>query len=74
MLAVNLAHADSAVEQFINDTCSEIGRVTSVKVYRLPTPFALIEMSRRSEAADLAAHLRGSHFGICIRVRLEHKA
>ena len=33
------------------------------KVYRLPHPFALIEMSRRSESADLAARLRGSNFG-----------
>jgi hypothetical protein len=73
MLEVNLAHADEAVEQFISDTCSEIGQVTSVKVYRLPHPFALIEMSRRSEAADLAAQLRGSNFGICMRVRLKHK-
>ena len=73
MLEVNLAHPDEAVEQFITNTCSEIGQVTSVKVYRLPHPFALIEMSRRSEAADLAAQLRGSNFGICMRVRLKHK-
>ena len=73
MLEVNLAHADEAVEQFISNTCSELGQVTSVKVYRLPHPFALIEMSRRSEAADLAAQLRGSNFGICMRVRLKHK-
>jgi hypothetical protein len=72
MLEVNLAHTDEAVEQLSN-TCSEIGHVTSVKVYRLPHPFALIEMSRRSEAADLAAHLRGSSFGICMRVWLKHK-
>ena len=73
MLEVNLAHTDEAVEQLISNTCSEIGHVTSVKVYRLPHPFALIEMSRRSEAADLAARLRGSNFGICMRVRLKHK-
>ena len=73
MLEVNLAHADAELQQFITNTCSEIGQVTSVTVYRLPHPFALIEMSRRSVSADLAARLRGSNFGICMRVRLKHK-
>jgi len=73
MLEVNLAHADAELQQFITNTCSEIGQVMSVTVYRLPHPFALIEMSRRSESADLAEGLRGSNFGICMRVRLKHK-
>ena len=31
MLEVNLAHADAELQQFITNTCSEIGQVMSVK-------------------------------------------
>jgi hypothetical protein len=74
MLPVNLNDTDHNVRQFIAHTCSETGYVVSVKLHRLPTPFALVEMSRRKESAELAARFGGSTFGSCALVHLEHKA
>ena len=73
MLPVNLNDTDHNVRQLIAHTCSETGYVVSVKFHRLPTPFALVEMSRRQESADLAVRFGGSTFGTCALVHLEHK-
>ena len=74
MLSVNLNDTDHNVRQLIAHSCSGTGRVVSVKLHRLPTPFALVEMSRREESADLAARFGGSTFGALALVHLEHKA
>ena len=74
MLQVNLEIPDQQVERFIKESCSEIGRVTSVKLLRSPSPFALIEMSSHEQTYELAARLGGSTFGTCALVHLEQKA
>ena len=47
MLQVNLDDADHHIERYIKETCGNVGRITSVKLHRSPSPFALIEMSRQ---------------------------
>ena len=74
MLPVNLNDTDRNLRQSIAHRCSETGHVVSVRVHRLPTPFVLVEMSRREESADLAARFGGSTFGTLALVHLEHKA
>ena len=74
MLSVNLNDTDHKLRQAIAHTCSDTGRVVSVRLHRLPTPFVLVEMSRREESADLAARFGGSTFGTLALVHLEHKA
>ena len=48
--------------------------MVSVRVHRLPIPFALVEMSGGEESADLATRFGGSTFGALALVHLEHKA
>ena len=73
MLQVNLDDADHHIERYIRESCAGLGRVTSVKLHRSPSPFALIEMSRQDQTYDLAAKLGGSTFGTCALVHLEQK-
>ena len=74
MLQVDLNHSDQQVERSIRDSCAQFGRVTSVESHGLPTPYALIEMSRGDDIYELAARLGGSAFGDVALVHLEQKA
>ena len=74
MLLVNLNDTDHHLQQLIAHSCTESGHVVSVRLHRLPTPFVLVEMSRREESAELAARFGGSTFGTLALVHLEHKA
>ena len=73
MLKVDLEEPDHEIGLAITRRCSELGRVTSVKVYRSPSPFALIEMSTREQTYELVSELGGSSFGACALVHLEQK-
>jgi hypothetical protein len=73
MLQVNLDDADHHIERYIKETCGNVGRITSVKLHRSPSPFALIEMSRQEYTYELAAQLGGSTFGTCALIHLEQK-
>jgi hypothetical protein len=64
MLEVDLDDTGALVEQSVTWSCSMYARVASVKVHRDPSPFALIEMSRRGQTYEVAAQTRG--------IRLRH--
>ena len=73
MLEVDLQAADEFVAQAVTEYCSAYGRVTSVKVHREPSPFALVEMARRDQSFEVAARYGGSTFGTATLVHLKHK-
>ena len=73
MLEVDLENADPQLEISITESCSAFGRVASVKVHREPSPFALIEMSRREQTYEVAAQYGGSAFGTSALVHLAQK-
>ena len=73
MLEVDLEGSDLHVERSIAESCSAFGRVASVKVHREPSPFALIEMSRREQTYEVAAQYGGSAFGTSALVHLASK-
>ena len=73
MLEVDLDSPDRSVERSITESCSVYGRVASVKVHREPSPFALIEMSRREQTYEVAAQYGGSAFGTAALVHLAPK-
>ncbi len=73
MLEVDLDSPDLNVERSITESCSVYGRVASVKVHREPSPFALIEMSRREQTFEVAAQYGGSAFGNSALVHLAPK-
>ncbi len=73
MLEVDLDSPDLNVERSITQSCSIYGRVTSVKVHRQPSPFALIEMSKREQTYEVAAQYGGSAFGTSALVHLTPK-
>ena len=70
MLEVDLESNDMVVERSITESCSVYGRVASVKVHRQPSPFALIEMSKREQTYEVAAQYGGSAFGTSALVHL----
>ena len=70
MLEVDLDSPDIIVERLITESCSVYGRVASVKVHREPSPFALIEMSRREQTYEVATRFGGSAFGNSALVHL----
>ena len=74
MLKVDLNDSDYHIKQFITHTCSAFGRVTSVRMHRSPSPFALIEMATREQTYDLSFNFGGSTFGSCVLVHLEQTA
>ena len=74
MLEVDLDTDDHAVERSITESCSVYGRVTSVKVHRDPSPFALVEMSRREQTYEVASQYGGSAFGTAALVHLKQKS
>ena len=73
MLEVDLEGNDMIVERSITESCSVHGRVASVKVHRQPSPFAVIEMSRREQTYAVAARFGGSAFGTAALVHLAPK-
>lgn len=73
MLEVDLQAPDQEVGMAISQTCSRYGRVTSVKVHRTPSTFALVEMTNREQTSELAANFGGSTFGNCALIHLHQK-
>jgi hypothetical protein len=71
MLEVDLDGTDASVERSVTESCSIYGRVASVKVHRQPTPFALVEMSRREQTYEVASQYGGSAFGTAALVHLK---
>lgn len=74
MLEVDLSATDSEVGQSVAQTCAQFGGVTSVKVHRNPSAFALVEMNTREQTSELAANYGGSTFGTCALLHLQQKA
>jgi hypothetical protein len=70
MLEVDLEGDDILVERSITESCAVYGRVASVKVHRQPSPFAVIEMSRREQTYAVAERFGGSAFGTAALVHL----
>ena len=73
MLEVDLESSDPTVERSITESCASFGRVTSVKVHREPSAFALIEMAQREQTFEVAAQYGGSAFGTSALVHLAQK-
>jgi hypothetical protein len=73
MLEVDLDSPDFNVERSIKESCSAYGRVSSVKLHREPSPFALVEMSHREQTFEVAAQFGGSAFGNSALVHLAPK-
>lgn len=74
MLEVDLNVSDAILGNIVAESCTRFGRVTSVKVHRTPSPFALVEMTTREQTSDLAATYGGSAFGTCVLIHLEQKS
>ena len=72
-MELNLENSDTLVELVIAKRCSQYGAVTAVEVDRNPSPFALVEMSRCDQTAEVATQYQGSIFGNAALIRLEHK-
>ena len=72
MMELDLNSANMLVE-LIKERCSAFGQVASVEVHREPSPFALVEMSRRDQTEKIASQYQGSIFGSAALVRLKHK-
>lgn len=73
MLQVDLNGPDYQIEQAIKEHCLGLGRVISIKIYRSPSAFALVEMSQSEETYELAAKFGGSTFGTCALIHLEQR-
>jgi hypothetical protein len=73
MMLVDLAAPDHSVVKLVAENCAAFGRVTSVKVHRTPSAFALVEMTTREQTHDLAATYGGSTFGTCVLIHLQQK-
>ncbi len=74
MLEVDLNDPDTNVERSITESCAKYGRVTSVKVHREPSPFALIEMAQREQTYEVAVEYGGSAFGTSALIHLAPKS
>jgi hypothetical protein len=72
-MELDLKCSDTLVELVIAKRCSTYGPVASVEVHPEPSPFALVEMSRREHTEEVASHCQGSIFGNAALLRLEHK-
>ena len=73
-----VAHRDDALADLghlhgVTGRAAKCGRVVSVKIHRLPIPFALVEMGSYKETLELAAQGKGSTFGTCVLIHLEQK-
>jgi len=73
MLEVDLNAPDIKVGEFVSQSCAQFGTVTSVKVHRTPSAFALVEMTTRDQTNELAARYGGSTFGTCALIHIEQK-
>ncbi len=73
MLRVNLAASEQQIAGFITGLCVSFGKVMSVKIHRLPLPFALVEMSSPMQTQQLTSRLGDSAFGTVALVRLAHE-
>ena len=72
-MELNLKNSDTLVELVIAKRCAKYGAVAAVEVHSDPSPFALVEMSRRDHTAEVATQYQGSIFGNAALIRLEHK-
>jgi hypothetical protein len=73
MLEVDLSGSDNEIAHYVTQSCGVMWHVTSVKVHRSPSPFALVEMARREQIFELTARYGGSAFGTCALVHLAPK-
>ena len=71
MLQLNLNVPDQILERAIAKVCAPVGHALSVKVRRLPSVYALIEMSKREQADELAVKFGGSTFGSHALIHVE---
>jgi len=70
MLQVDLNQSDQRLAQTIKEQISSFGRVVSVNIHRLPSPFALVEMTQHAQTLELAARFGGSAFGTSALIHL----
>ena len=73
MLQVDLNVPDQTLAQTIKEQISTFGKVLSVNIHRLPSPFALIEMSQHVQTMELASRFGGSAFGTSALIHLAQK-
>jgi hypothetical protein len=59
-MRVDLNEPDPVLEQAIKKACYSLGQVRSVRIYRNPHAFALIEMAEREQVLEVAAIFGGS--------------
>ncbi len=71
MLYVDLMQDDNKVAKLVTAQCAKCGTVVSVKIHRLPTPFALVDMSDYQQALALVAQYGGSAFKTSVLIHLE---
>jgi hypothetical protein len=69
-LRVDLKDSDPVVEQVIRKKCFPLGNVRSVKIYRHPIAFALIEMAQADEVLKVAFAFGGSTFAYSALISL----
>ena len=74
MLRVDLTKSDLELSQIITKLCSIFGIVRSIKIYRSPAAFALVEMASQAETLALALRYGGSAFGSSVLIHLEQES
>ncbi len=73
MLRVDATVTDDELAVFARQACTKVGTVKSVRIYRRPKLFALVEMATAEESRKLAARLGRPPIGRSVVLHF-HKA
>jgi len=73
MLKVDLTKTDTQICRLIAEKCKPFGAITSVNLYRSPSPYAVVRMETRKEASALSRKLGKSTFDGAVIIPLERK-
>jgi hypothetical protein len=73
MLQVDLTKTDIQICRIIADKCTPFGAVTSVNIYRSPTPYAVVRMENRKHASVLARKFGKSTYDGTVIIPLKRK-
>jgi hypothetical protein len=71
MLQVNLRDSDFAVGKSVMRACNVDAKASSVRIMRLPVPFAIVEAPDALQSMQLATELGAYAFGRYVIVNLE---
>ena len=73
MIRVDLSKSNKVLSTIIWDLCAPFGKVSSVNIYRSPTPFAVVQMEDRKKALLVARKLGKLGFDGAVLIPLKRK-